>query len=58
MRPSNSQWKAKLGNSIAPNMAAELDQFEHEVILRKQGKIEDRIFAETRLRRKRLRPAL
>ncbi len=51
MRPSNSQWKAKLGNSIAPNLAAELDQFEHEVLLRKQGKIEDRIFAETRLRR-------
>src|SRR6185437_12440606 len=51
MRPSNSQWKAKLGNSIAEPLAAELDKFESEVLLRKQGKIEDRIFAETRLRR-------
>jgi sulfite reductase (ferredoxin) len=32
-------------------MAAEIDVFEHEIALRKQGKIEDRIFAETRLRR-------
>src|ERR1019366_1834545 len=32
-------------------MAAEIDVFEHEIALRKQGKIEDRLFAETRLRR-------
>lgn len=32
-------------------MAAELEVFENEIALKKQGKIEDRVFAETRLRR-------
>jgi sulfite reductase (ferredoxin) len=32
-------------------MATELEVFEHEIALKKQGKIEDRVFAETRLRR-------
>ncbi len=51
MRPSNSQWKAQLGASIPEPMASEIDVFENEIALRMQGKIEDRIFAETRLRR-------
>ena len=51
MRPSNSQWKAKLGDTVPENLSSEIDVFEHEIALRKQGKIEDRIFAETRLRR-------
>jgi sulfite reductase (ferredoxin) len=51
MRPSNSQWKTQLGNRIPENLGAEIDIFENEILLRKQGKIEDRIFAETRLRR-------
>src|SRR5436305_14270436 len=51
MKASNSQWKAQLEDLIPSAFAAELDVFEHEIALKKQGKIEDRIFAETRLRR-------
>ncbi len=51
MKTSNNKWKTQLGDSIAPNLAAEIDVFENEITLRKSGKIEDRIFAETRLRR-------
>src|ERR1700689_4065504 len=51
MKSSNLQWKARLGDSVPDHLAAELDVFEHEIALKKQGKIEDRVFAETRLRR-------
>lgn len=51
MKASNPQWKQQLGNRVPDHLAAELDVFEHEIALKKQGKIEDRIFAETRLRR-------
>src|SRR3954466_15968493 len=51
MKASNLLWKTKLGDSVPEHLAAELDVFEHEIALKKQGKIEDRIFAETRLRR-------
>ena len=43
--------KTQLGASVPENLSAEIDVFENEIALRKQGKIEDRIFAETRLRR-------
>jgi sulfite reductase (ferredoxin) len=51
MKASNLQWKAQLRDRVPDQMAGELDVFEHEIALRKQGKIEDRVFAETRLRR-------
>src|SRR3954470_6884876 len=51
MKASNPLWKAKLDDAVPEHLAAELDVFEHEIALKKQGKIEDRIFAETRLRR-------
>src|SRR5665213_4508452 len=51
MKVSNSQWKAQLGDRVPAHLAAELDVFENEIALKKQGKIEDRVFAETRLRR-------
>jgi sulfite reductase (ferredoxin) len=51
MRPSNLEWKTELGDRIPAHLASEIDVFENEIALRKQGKIEDRIFAETRLRR-------
>src|SRR5256714_64341 len=51
MKASNAEWKAHLAGKIAPHLATELDIFDNEVALKKQGKIEDRIFAETRLRR-------
>jgi sulfite reductase (ferredoxin) len=51
MKSSNPQWKTQLGDRVPPQLAAELDVFDNEIALKKQGKIEDRIFAETRLRR-------
>jgi sulfite reductase (ferredoxin) len=51
MKASNSEWKAHLAGKMLSHLAAELDIFENEVALKKQGKMEDRIFAETRLRR-------
>src|ERR1700722_7587506 len=51
MKSSNLQWKTLLGDRVPENLSAEIDVFENEIALRKQGKIEDRIFAETRLRR-------
>src|ERR1700674_179229 len=51
MKASNGEWKARLTGQMPPHLASELDIFENEIALRKQGKIEDRVFAETRLRR-------
>jgi len=51
MKSSNQQWKSRLGDRVPEQLAAELDVFEHEIALKQQGKIEDRVFAETRLRR-------
>ncbi len=51
MKQSNSQWKEALGGSIPAALGAEIDVFENEILLRKQGKIEEKVFAETRLRR-------
>src|ERR1043166_5335279 len=51
MKASNAEWKAHLIGQMPPHLATELDIFENEIALKKQGKIEDRIFAETRLRR-------
>jgi len=51
VKQSNSLWKEALGDQIPPDLGAELDIFENEVILRKQGKIDEKVFAETRLRR-------
>jgi sulfite reductase (ferredoxin) len=44
-------WKEKLGEQIPPNLAQEIDFFEAQIALRKQGKIDEKVFAETRLRR-------
>ena len=51
MKASNPRWKATLGDRVPADLAAELDVFDNEIALKKQGKIEDRVFAETRLRR-------
>src|SRR5947208_13775439 len=51
MKASNGQWKGQLAGKMPPHLATEIDIFENEIALKKQGKIEDRIFAETRLRR-------
>src|ERR1700674_2581141 len=51
MKASNSLWKAQLAAKMPEGPARELDIFETEVTLRKQGKLDERLFAETRLRR-------
>ncbi len=51
MKSSNSLWKEKLAGQIADNLAREIDAFETDIALRKQGKLDERLFAETRLRR-------
>jgi sulfite reductase (ferredoxin) len=44
-------WKNKLQDAMPPDWAKEVDDFEAQIVLNKQGKVEPRIFAETRLRR-------
>ncbi len=51
MKASNDRWRESLAGQIPGDMAAEIDVFENEIALRKQGRIEERVFAETRLRR-------
>ncbi|HYP06954.1 MAG TPA: nitrite/sulfite reductase [Bryobacteraceae bacterium] len=51
MKVSNPLWKDKLAADIAPQLARELEIYDNEVTLKKNGKIDDKVFAETRLRR-------
>jgi sulfite reductase (ferredoxin) len=44
-------WKEKLAGSIEPELSEEIDVFETQIALRRQGKLDEKIFAETRLRR-------
>src|SRR5262245_12213550 len=44
-------WKEKLAGSMDPQLAEEIDVFETQMVLRRQGKLDEKIFAETRLRR-------
>jgi sulfite reductase (ferredoxin) len=44
-------WKEKLAGSVREDWDKEIDVFQTQIDLKKQGKIEDRVFAETRLRR-------
>src|ERR1700730_6107406 len=51
MKTSSGLWRESLRGRLPQPLAAEIDKFESEILLKKQGKIEDKIFAETRLRR-------
>src|SRR5438477_6864657 len=51
MKVSNSLWQQQLAGRMPEALAREIDIFETEIVLRKQGKLEERLFAETRLRR-------
>src|SRR6202140_3891120 len=51
MKVSNSSWAERLPPKNTENPAPEKNIFETEISLRKQGKIDERLFAETRLRR-------
>src|SRR3984885_2874343 len=44
-------WKEKRAGKMDPQMAEEIDVFESQMALRKAGKIDEKVFAETRLRR-------
>ncbi len=46
-----ASWKQALNGKIREDWAREIDIFETQIELRKQGKIDERLFAETRLRR-------
>jgi sulfite reductase (ferredoxin) len=45
------EWKERLKSRMAADLAREIDIFETQIELRKQGKLDERVFAETRLRR-------
>ncbi len=51
MKASNSLWQKELAGKMPEALGREIDIFETEITLRKQGKLEERLFAETRLRR-------
>jgi len=51
MKSSNQLWKERLDGRLPEQLAEEIDTFETEIELRRQGKLEEKIFAETRLRR-------
>jgi sulfite reductase (ferredoxin) len=44
-------WEEQLAGKIDPQLADEINIFETEIQLRKQGKLDEKVFAETRLRR-------
>src|ERR1700680_1352241 len=51
MKASNSLWQEHLAGKLPDALAREIDIFETEIALRKQNKMDERLFAETRLRR-------
>ena len=44
-------WKDTLGHRIPTDLGREIDTYENQIALKRQGKIDDKVFAETRLRR-------
>ena len=46
-----TSWHDRLDGSIDPAWADEIDEFENQLRLRKQGRLDEAVFAETRLRR-------
>lgn len=51
MKTSSELWKDNLAGKMPESMAEEIDAFELELELRRQGNIDEKVFAETRLRR-------
>jgi sulfite reductase (ferredoxin) len=51
MKASNALWQDHLAGKLPDALSREIDIFETEIALRKQGKLDERLFAETRLRR-------
>jgi len=48
--PAAAHWKQSLSARINPKWREDIDNFETDIVLKKRGKIEDKLFAETRLR--------
>lgn len=48
---SSPTWKEKLADKIPDDWSEQIDVFEGQMVLRKQGKLDEKVFAETRLRR-------
>src|SRR3989441_11408606 len=44
-------WRDELTGRVPSDLAREIDIFETQIELKRQGKIDERVFAETRLRR-------
>ncbi len=51
MKASNTLWKERLEGKLPGQLAQEVDTFETEIERRRQGKVDEKIFAEMRLRR-------
>ena len=51
MKASNSLWREQPIDSPFPELLREIEIYETEIELRKQGKMDEKLFAETRLRR-------
>lgn len=48
---SESTWKSFLQGTLPASVEQEIDQFETEILMRSQEKIDEKVFAESRLRR-------
>src|SRR5262249_35279576 len=48
---SHTSWRSALESRIPSPVAEEIDLFENQIELRRQGKLEEKVFAELRLRR-------
>ena len=51
MKASHLTWKDQLAGQLPEQLASEIDTFETEITLRSQDKVDEKVFAETRLRR-------
>ncbi len=51
MKASNELWKSSLAENLSEQLADEIHTFEQEIELRRQDKVDEKVFAETRLRR-------
>ena len=51
MSPTPASWKEHLADRVPVELGREIDDFEGKIELKKQGKIEDKLFTEARLRR-------
>jgi sulfite reductase (ferredoxin) len=47
----NLSWKAALADKMPPDLAEEIDAFETQMELRRQNKLDEKVFAEIRLRK-------